>query len=119
MTKDNTQSELPKRGRPKLTESDRIWNEIRDCLTNSAMANMTIPQAKVFSATAALHLGLHFRKLVDMEIEEVLDRLEKQTREYEEDTTEVAGYPESRWHDAVPLSAIETERSILRGSDEQ
>jgi len=57
-------------GRPKLTESDRIWNEIRDCLTRSAMANMTIPQAKVFSATVAISLGVHFRKLVDMELRE-------------------------------------------------
>jgi hypothetical protein len=55
-------------GRPKLTEVDRIWNRIRDSLTRNAMKNMTIPQAKVFSAEAALHIAPYVRELIDAEL---------------------------------------------------
>jgi len=66
-------TETKRVGRPKLTERDRLWNEIRGCLLRSAMNNMTIPQAKVFAASVVYPLGLHFRNLVDMEIIEELE----------------------------------------------
>lgn len=70
------------RGRQKLTEVDRVWNEIRDSLAACAMKNMTIPQAKVFSVEATFHLGIYFRKLVDMELaqrdqQRLMDALDK------------------------------------------
>jgi len=49
-------------------ELDRIWNDIRSTLASAAMRNMTIPQAKVFSVEAAMYIGGHVRKLVDVEI---------------------------------------------------
>lgn len=69
------------RGSTKLTEADRIWNEIRDSLTRCAMKNMTIPQAKVFSIEATLNLGIYLRKLVDMELTAALGPDNSKTKE--------------------------------------
>jgi hypothetical protein len=46
-------------------EVNKIWNDIRSTLASTAMKNMTIPQAKVFSAEATEYIGGYVRKLVD------------------------------------------------------
>lgn len=48
--------------------SDRIWNEIRMTLRNSAMSRMTIPQANEFQIRTTPLIGTYVRELVDREI---------------------------------------------------
>lgn len=56
----------------------KIWNDIRDALTSSAMSFTTIPKAKEFQIRASENIGGHVRRLVDTEVTAVLDRLIKQ-----------------------------------------
>lgn len=82
---------------PDSGEVDKIWKDIRSTLASTAMKNMTIPQAKVFSAEATEYIGGHVKKLVDVELaahtsaaivaalEELLKRLEVRSLEEGDD----------------------------------
>lgn len=72
------------------TAEDRIWDDIRSTLARTAMKNMTIPQAKVFSAEATEYIGPHVRKLVNIELAAHHTALEVAKREARIDEAETA-----------------------------
>jgi hypothetical protein len=97
-------------------ELDRIWNDIRSTLASTAMKNMTIPQARVFSAEATLYIGGHVRKLVDVELAahtaaSQADQVELLERLLQEDT-DFGGSLHSRIR--AELSVAQDELAALR-----